>query len=98
MSCGGGRRSTGWLRRVLVAVRGLPWWWRAFSSFSPRRHRGTEKISILSSLSEAKDPCISLEPARCLIALVLAFDPQPQHATRNGFHSKFFSQVVAQLR
>src|SRR6266446_9156184 len=31
MSCGGGRKSTGWPRRALAGDRGLLWWWRAFS-------------------------------------------------------------------
>src|SRR5260370_29119355 len=49
MSCVGGKRSTGWLRRALAADRGLLWWWRAFSEFcsaadkelNHRGHRGT---------------------------------------------------------
>src|SRR5208283_1216691 len=31
MSCGGGRKSTGWPRPASAAARGLPWWWRAFT-------------------------------------------------------------------
>src|ERR1700693_517981 len=38
MSCGGGRRSTGWVRRAVGGDRGLRWWWRAFNrAFSLRR-------------------------------------------------------------
>src|ERR1035437_3458008 len=52
MSYGGGRRSTGWRRRASGEDRGLPWWWRAFtSSFHHEELSGSwTMISILKKL------------------------------------------------